>query len=266
MKNRFLIILAFLLFLGSLGAFLYPSFKTAVFRQSEKEAIEQYETYRSSAFASSKTSADEKLHQESSVEAGKIFPKLWDACVSFNETLAATQQVNLCADTLHLPSIVPADYGWEHEAFGYLSIPSADINVPLYLGANPSNLKKGAAILGQTSMPIGGKSTNCVIAGHRTWNGAVQFKGLEELSAGDLIYLTNPWETLVYQVTEIEIIDPYDFEKIQIQIDRDLLSLFTCTYPSTHRVLVTCKRINKGGNETNNGHDIQAHDADRAHV
>ena len=178
MKNKLMIILAFLLFLGSLGAFLYPSFKTAVFRQSEKEAIGRYEAYRSSVSASSQTVEDEESPQESFAETGRIFPQLWDACVSFNKALAATQQANLCAETFHLPSIDPSDYGWEHEAFGYLSIPSADINAPLYLGANPSNLKKGAAILGQTSMPIGGKSTNCVIAGHRTWNGAVQFKGL----------------------------------------------------------------------------------------
>ena len=45
-----------------------------------------------------------------------------------------------------------------------------------------------------------------------------------------------------YRVIEVEIIFPDDADKIRIQRDRDLLSIFTCTYPNTRRVLVTCER------------------------
>ena len=34
-----------------------------------------------------------------------------------------------------------------------------------------------------------------------------------------------------------------DLEQIRIQPGKDLLSIFTCTYPNTRRVLVTCERI-----------------------
>ncbi len=111
-----------------------------------------------------------------------------------------------------------------------------------------TNLNKGAAILGQTSMPIGGASTNCVIAGHRTWNGIMHpFVGLEKVEVGDLLYLTNPWETLTYRVVRKEIIYPDNSDKVRIQEGRDLISIFTCTYPNTRRVLVTCERIIEEG-------------------
>ena len=107
-----------------------------------------------------------------------------------------------------------------------------------------ANLNQGAAILGQTSMPIGGEGTHCVIAGHRTWNAILHpFVGLEKVQAGDLVCVTNPWQTLTYRVETVEIIFPDDAEKIRIQPGRDLLSVFTCTYPNTRRVLVTCERI-----------------------
>ena len=106
------------------------------------------------------------------------------------------------------------------------------------------NLERGAAILGQTSMPIGGEGTHCVVAGHRTWNAIRHpFAGLEQVQAGDLVYLTNPWQTLTYRVTEVGIIFPDDSDAIRIRPGEDLLSVFTCAYPNTRRVLVTCERI-----------------------
>ena len=140
------------------------------------------------------------------------------------------------------PQICLADYGWEQDNFGYLSIPAADIEQPLYLGSSAVNLDKGGAVLGQTSLPIGGEDTHTVIVGHRTWDTAVKFEGLEQLTEGDLVYLTNPWETLTYSVIDVKIIQPNETDRLLIQNGRDLLSLITCTYPNTRRVLVICER------------------------
>ena len=60
---------------------------------------------------------------------------------------------------------------------------------------------------------------------------------------GDLVQLTNPWETLNYRVISTQTIYPDNLEQVRIQPGRDLLSIFTCTYPNTKRVLVTCERI-----------------------
>ena len=69
------------------------------------------------------------------------------------------------------------------------------------------------------------------------------FVSLEQVQIGDLVYVTNPWETLTYRVIATGTISPSDLEQIRIQPGKDLLSIFTCTYPNTRRVLVTCERI-----------------------
>ena len=100
-------------------------------------------------------------------------------------------------------------------------------------------------MLGQTSMPIGGISTNCVIAAHRGWNGKAMFRDVELRQEGDLVYLTNLWETLTYQVTGISIIWPDEVEAVAIQPGQDMVTLLTC-HPyivGTYRYLVFCQRV-----------------------
>ena len=103
----------------------------------------------------------------------------------------------------------------------------------------------GAAVMGQTSLPIGGSDTNCVLAGHRGWNGAAYFLYINQLEPGDTVTVTNLWETLNYQVKETRIIDPNDVEAILIQPGHELLTLLTCHPPASggkQRYLVFCER------------------------
>ena len=123
-----------------------------------------------------------------------------------------------------------------------------NLKMPLYLGANEENLANGAAVLSQTSIPIGGIGTNAVIAGHRGWNGYKYFMDIELLGPGDEIAITNLWETLTYQVVEIRIVMPNDVDAIMIRPDRDMITLLTCHPPNTggqYRYLVYCERIQK---------------------
>lgn len=252
MKRKVLIALAGLFFFGGLGMLLYPTVRTAAFRQAEKSAIRQFEAYRAEekTEAGQVEDAPEDLSQLATgpddtpaEETPKSFPELWEACVRYNMLLPESQGSGLTAQSMTVPALDPTEYGWEQEVFACLSIPSADIETPLYLGADRSNLNRGGTILGQTSLPIGGESTHCVVGGHRTWNGILHpFVSLEQVQIGDLVYVTNPWETLTYCVVATETISPNDLEQIRIQPGKDLLSIFTCTYPNTRRVLVTCER------------------------
>lgn len=252
MKRKVLIAFAGLFFLVGLGVLLYPTVRTAAFRQAEKSVIRQFEAYR----AEGKTEAGQVDDAPAGLslpvtgpgdtpteEPPRAFPELWEACVRYNTLLPETQGSSLTAQSMTVPAIELAEYGWEQEVFACLSIPSADIETPIYLGADRSNLNRGGVILGQTSLPIGGESTHCVVGGHRTWNGILHpFVSLEQVQIGDLAYVTNPWETLIYRVISTETISPNDLEQIRIQPGKDLLSIFTCTYPNTRRVLVTCER------------------------
>lgn len=131
------------------------------------------------------------------------------------------------------------------EIFGVISIPSLDIEMPVYLGASYQHMAGGAAHLTQTSLPIGGSNTNCVIAGHRGWRGASFFLYLTDLKEGDEVLVTNLWENLRYRVVEIQIIDPKDIDAILIQEGRELLTLLTCYRVASGeklRYLVFCER------------------------
>ena len=136
-------------------------------------------------------------------------------------------------------------YGIDDEISGVLEIPAMDLTIPIYLGASDDHLAAGAAVLGNTSAPIGGNNTNCVITGHRGWRGADYFRHIDRLHVGDTVKLTNLWETLTYTVMDIQIIQPHEIEKIKIQPNRDLLTLLTChPYASggRQRYVVYCEQ------------------------
>ena len=56
-----------------------------------------------------------------------------------------------------------------------------NVKLPLYLGATLENLRKGAAVMGETSLSLGTKDSNCVIAAHRGYQGIPYFREIEKL-------------------------------------------------------------------------------------
>jgi sortase A len=135
--------------------------------------------------------------------------------------------------------------GLSGDKFGYISIPAMDITYPIYVGASTKNMARGVAVMGQTSLPIGGENTNCVIVGHRGYQGIPYFREIEKLSLGDYVYITNPWEDLAYKVTAIDIITPSDSKSIKIQEGKDMVTLVTCHPYRSHgkyRYVVYCER------------------------
>ena len=165
---------------------------------------------------------------------------------AYNERIYSEGQAGLDSkEAYQTAALELTDYGLEDGIMGVLSIPSIDIEMPLYLGASSENMAKGAAVLGQTSLPIGGANTNCVIAGHRGWRGADYFRHLDELQIGDAVTVTNLWGELSYRVTELAVIQPDDIDAIKLQANKDMLTLITChPYASggRYRLAVYCER------------------------
>ena len=174
------------------------------------------------------------------------YPELLAALQEYNRQLYAEKQCNLTdLEACEEPAADLTAYGIEDEIRGVLEIPTMELTMPVYLGASDAHLSAGAAVLGNTSAPIGGDNTNCVIAGHRGWRGADYFRHIDHLQAGDTVTLTNLWKTLTYTVTDIQIIQPHEVDKIKIQPNRDLLTLLTChPYASggRQRYVVYCER------------------------
>lgn len=175
------------------------------------------------------------------------YPELLAALQEYNRQLYAEKQCNLTdLEACEEPTADLTVYGIEDEVIGVLEIPAMELTMPVYLGASDDHLAAGAAVLGNTSAPIGGDNTNCVIAGHRGWRGADYFRHIDRLQAGDTVTLTNLWETLTYTVADIRIIQPHEVDKIKIQQGRDLLTLLTChPYASggRQRFVVYCEKL-----------------------
>ena len=253
--KRIVIMFLVLLFILGLTISLYPYFQgQAVDRELKEEAqsfLTEYEYNPLPDTIVSVPAAPEVQDRPAIVvpEIPREHAELWDAMQKYNLTLWEEKQSGLSDPWAYeQPSFTLGEYGLEAEIFGVISIPVLDLEMPLYLGATYENMAAGATHLSQTSLPIGGENTNCVIAGHRGWKGASYFRYITELTEGDEVIITNLWETLTYQVTGIQIIDPNDVEKILIQEGRDMVTLLTChPYASggRQRYLVFCDRINQ---------------------
>ena len=194
--------------------------------------------------SSATTAAQEFLTDRDELE--QQYPELMAALQEYNRQLYAEKQCNLTdLEACEESAADLTTYGVADEIIGVLEIPAMELTMPVYLGASDAHLAAGAAVLGNTSVPIGGDDTNCVIAGHRGWRGADYFRHIDRLQVGDTVTLTNLWETLTYTVADIQIIQPHEVEKIKIQPSRDLLTLITChPYASggRQRYVVYCER------------------------
>ena len=134
----------------------------------------------------------------------------------------------------------------KEEVFAYLIIPKLDMKKPIYLDATYKHLDLGVAQVEGTSLPLGGKSTRSVIAGHRGWWGDLMFYNVEKLEAGDDIFIDGRSGLLKYKVTGQEIIDPSDWEKVLPIEGRDMVTLLTChpkRPPRPKRLLINAERV-----------------------
>lgn len=187
--------------------------------------------------------------QEVSEQAEESMPyeQLYHSIQTYNEWLVTINQGNLTNSvSMAIVPFTMTDYGLPDEVFGVLRIPAMDLEMPIYLGANDANMAAGAAVLTQTSVPIGGINTNAVIAGHRGWSGYPYFLDIEKLQVDDLVYITNIWEELTYKVTAIRIVYPDNVDAILIQPGKDMVTLMTCHPPNSggrYRYLVYCERV-----------------------
>ena len=212
-------IIAIILFIVGLGFFAYPFVLREAFDIQVNKAIYQFDQL--------KTTNDDNL----------LYAELRRAMFEYNEKLYLSGQSGLIDQlSYEKPDFLLSDYGIDSDILGYITIPAIDIKLPIYNGASKENMAKGAAYLAHTSLPVGGENTNCVIAAHTRYKSIYMFKRITELNVGDKIYITNFWETLVYQVVETKVIDPNDSQNIYIKANRSLITLSTChPYPDNYQ-------------------------------
>lgn len=128
---------------------------------------------------------------------------------------------------------------------GFIDIPSIKCHLPIYHGTSDVVLQTAIGHIPGTSLPVGGKSSHCVVSGHRGLPSARLFTDIDKLKEGDVFTLTVLDKTLMYQVDQIRTVLPEDLSNLQITEGEDYVTLVTCTpYGiNTHRLLVRGRRI-----------------------
>ena len=131
------------------------------------------------------------------------------------------------------------------EVMAYISMPKFHIKYPIYHGTDESVLQTSIGHIEGSSLPVGGKSTHCIISGHRGLPSARLFTDLDKVKEGDIWMITTLNETLTYECDQIRIVEPNDLSDLNIEKGKDYCTLVTCTPygVNTHRLLIRGHRI-----------------------
>lgn len=128
---------------------------------------------------------------------------------------------------------------------GYIVIPKLSLKLSIYHYYNSDNIN-GVGHLYGSSLPIGGMNTHCLLAAHSGLASSSLFTNLNKLQIEDIFYIVIPGDVLCYKVSTIKTVLPNDLSSLNIEENRDLVTLITCTpyAVNSHRLLVTGERIN----------------------
>lgn len=260
-RLKILTVLSVIMFVSGLGLLLFPPISNSVGKAIADNEIDRFDEQISNIAEGSFEEALQKgeIDEEGYPidENGKrtsdvplIFVvesgRLQADSIAYNENLKENQSQLLTSETYQTPVLNLLDYGVITNIYGYVSAPSIDMQLPVYLGASEYNMSYGVAHMSYTSLPVGGERTNTVIAGHTGYIGRIYFDKLRYLQIGDSIEFTNYWGKLNYRVAETKIVDEKESSDIYIKDGEDLLTLVTCISDKQggfDRYLVICERV-----------------------
>ena len=207
------VIFCVIIFITGLGIASYPFISNMVAQRHASQVVKDYET-------------NVEEMDEEKIDAMK------EAAKKYNE------QGESYADLLNIG-----------QSLGYITIPKINVNLPIYNGTSQDVLSKGVGHIEQSSYPLGGESTHCVLTGHRGLPSAVLFTDLDKLEIGDEFYLHVLDEILAYKVDQIKVVEPNESGDLEIIDGKDYCTLVTCTpYAiNSHRLLVRGERTEYKG-------------------
>lgn len=172
--------------------------------------------------------------------------KLYEDSVAYNRKLKLNQSNLLTNKESYTYSALKlTDYGITNGVYAYITADSIGLNVPVYLGANNSNMAYGAAHLCYTSLPTGGKDSNVVLSGHTGYIGRWIFDSIPSLKTGDTVTIKNYWGDVKYKVVSKVTRSPNDGQDMYIDKGKDKLTLITCVSDGKggfNRCVVICER------------------------
>ena len=127
----------------------------------------------------------------------------------------------------------------------YVDIPKINVYLPVQHGTDADTLERAVGHVVGTSLPVGGSSTHAVLSAHSGMASSKLFSDIDQLAAGDVFYIHVLGDTLAYKVDAIHTVLPTDTSLLQIEDNKDYVTLVTCTPfgVNTHRLLVRGRRV-----------------------
>lgn len=225
LKKHFVTLIIVLVFVAGLGLLIYPSFANWWNSLHQAKVIMDY----------ADTVAE--LDQED-------YDRILNSAKKYNKNLAKTGilwTMNKDQKAEYKRQLSVDKSG----VMGYISIPKIHIKLPIYHGVAEKVLQTSIGHIEGSSLPIGGKSSHCIVSGHRGLPSAKLFSDIDRLKEGDVWTMTILNETVTYEVDKIWIVEPNDLSKLSIEKGKDYCTLVTCTPygVNTHRLLVRGHRI-----------------------
>ncbi len=226
MKRKTLVnLLIVLLLLAGAGVMLFPKLSDVYYRWEASQEIAQY-------------------NQVSEAEQAD-YSDLWAAAEAYNRQLAETGAFSVSVTPEEREKIEQLLNPLGTGMMGYIDIPKISVHLPIYQGIEERALQAGAGFWLGTSLPTGGESTHCVLTAHNGLVRAKMFTDLDQLEVGDTFTLSILDRVLTYQVDQILVTLPDEFEPLEIVEGEDYVTLYTCTPygVNSHRLLVRGTRI-----------------------
>ena len=127
----------------------------------------------------------------------------------------------------------------------YVDIPKISVYLPVQHGTDADTLERAVGHVVGTSLPVGGSSTHAVLSAHSGLASSKLFSDIDQLAVGDVFYIRVLGDTLVYEVDAIHTVLPTDTSLLQIEDNKDRVTLVTCTPfgVNTHRLLARGHRV-----------------------
>ena len=213
-----------LIFLIGAGIFTYPTIS------------DLWNQYRNALLVSKYNTSVENLSNDQ-------YDKLWQEAEEYN----AEHTQNVIVDAFEEEDNYVLSHPYDEVLdpngdglMGSIEIPKLDVVLAIYHGLGKDVLEKGVGHVEGTSLPIGGKSTHAVLAGHRGLPSAKIFTDLDQMEIGDIFLIHVLDKTLAYKVDQIKTVLPEETGELDIIPGEDHVTLVTCTPygVNTHRLLV----------------------------
>ena len=219
-KKHISTIIIALIFLAGLGFLLYPTVSNLWNRAHQSRAIATY------------TKQVEKLDDSQNKEMLKAARKYNKSLLKKSDHWKLSKK-----DKKKYESLLDVS---GTGIMGYIEVPKIDGSLPIYHGTDEGALQIAIGHLEGRSLPVGGKSTHCVLSGHRGLPSARLFTDLDQMEEGDIFVLNVLGRKLAYEVDQIKVVLPDEMSDLEIVQGKDLCTLVTCTpYGiNTHRLLV----------------------------